>query len=215
MTVKDIEREVRNLLGQPDPANSRWDSSILRTWMNDGQELAVLEGEILKDERYTTSVIGQEEYALPPDCLAITAIYFDGERLTRRVQSFLDERVSQWRTAANSTPKIYYNKRILERTKTIGLHPKPDSEKRIDLMMLKTPAILTSGDSVPEIPDEFHRAIIYYVCYRAKLESGEAGQNEANVLFQEFMARITRLKSNSQLEDRDTPLTMIMGDQKI
>jgi len=208
MDVTALEARIREELSQTTAANSRWGSTLLLAWMNQSARHVVLDTECLADERTAPAVVGQREYSLPSDLLRIKSIYYKEKKLYPITVLELDEKLSSWRDSNNGTPKYYFPMRIKTKTKTIGVYPEPDATETLRLFMLLLPATLVNATDEPDLPEEFHWAIIYRVCYMAAQEIGD--KDSEGKFWKEYIRITQQLEKSARLMDQDV-LTFAVG----
>lgn len=79
-TLGGLVKNVRNMLGQPDPSNSRWTDEDLVSYINEGIRLYMAEVTFNNEGQFTSQVdlnlvAGQDTVDLPADFFEVRAVY--------------------------------------------------------------------------------------------------------------------------------------------
>lgn len=123
---------------------------------------------------------GTGSYSLSHKVLKIDYCYLEsqgGTTLSQKTKGWLDRNYYQWRTA-EGTPRYY-----LEERGKIIIVPKPNAafnsntgQDTLNLSVYRLPLLSLdiSLDNEPEIPEEYHMALIDYVCYLCYAKQGSA-----------------------------------------
>lgn len=141
------------------------------------------------------------DYLLP---LKVTT---NGVRVTPKTIHQLDALRSTWRTTAG-TPTSYG---------TLGLYllftyPRVDSAgQSLSITYAAEPAVLASGGNIPEIPEEFHTALVDYAIYWLRAKEGGVEFKGSVEYLRRFLgaaskhAEFTRARCRAMQYDRTPP----------
>lgn len=160
--------------------------------------LLVGDQEVCMDQRLVTtenvnipSVTGQSTYSLT----ALNSLFFDinesyggglvyynanyYKRVYPQTKAWLDNNMSQWRTASTGTPRWYYRS-----GSNIVVYPTPDDTVvnfNIDLVLLSNPFIQLNQMPYNQLPylAPFHYALVLYLQWRAKIKVGKEEEGMA------------------------------------
>ncbi len=105
------------------------------------------------------------EATLATDMITINQVTWDD----RRVLPIPREEVIT--TRSNGTPAYYYI-----RGRNIGLYPSPSSQKKLYIEYKGVPTQVTNpqqDDDIPDIPEQYQSALVFYVAYELLLNSFE------------------------------------------
>lgn len=141
-------------------------------------------------EIYTiTLVSGTRSYQLDPKITVIDKILFDGAYVDKNNKDHLDIYIPTWRTDTGMTGKNVY---AVITGRAINISPIPDAAdngKSLTLECYRLPEnSFTSINQSPEIPEENHHDLIYWVlheCYK-KQDSDSFNQEKADYYLSRF-----------------------------
>lgn len=155
--------------------NYLWsDASLLRKF-NEAQKQACNRTNLLFDDTTSsycriTLVSSKSTYTIDPKITVIENIIFDGDKLVQKTAEELDKLQPTWRTDTGMLNKVVY---FTIRGRSIRFNYVPDatdSGEVITLEVYRLPDVnLLSTSQEPEIPEENHRDLIYWVlheCYK-------------------------------------------------
>ena len=194
MLVKDIIESARldYLDDLADPPN--WDDDSLLRKINEAQRQACNRANLIYDDatpKYTriTLVSGKAGYPLNPKLTVIEDIILNGKRIRKKTKENLDSQVPWWRTDSGMLNKETY---CLIQGRTLRFTPIPDAVDAGAIVYLETyrlpdEDLMTLSDE-PEIPEENHRDLIYWVlheCYK-KQDSDSFNQEKSDYYLQRF-----------------------------
>lgn len=174
-TLAEMRTEVRNIINEPDSANSHFTDAQIDIWINEGYRYILTRLGVIpiKERTYTSAapVSGQSTISLNVRTLTIDEVYMDtlpGDKLTRLDIITLQDLASidnQWIDADRGIP-IYF---IRKDTFTALLYPPPNTDnvsRNVITHGMEFPADLTSSDS-PSLPLNLHDVMQHFGAYRA------------------------------------------------
>lgn len=154
-----------------------WSDDSLLFWVNRAAEDFGRKTKMLRDEQYTTTIVGTPGYDPPERTLEVIDLYYENERLYRedsRDISDLDH------TEESGTPKSYW-----VTLDTVILYPVPDSTGELRFFRYYLPDEMTDDtDTVPY--SGYEGALEFYTLSRAFDQIGDWQASG------EFMARYDR-----------------------
>ena len=157
ITWQDFRAQIRGTLEEP--TAGIWSDASLLNWLNEGAKDIARKSRIMRDEQYTTSVVGQSSYELPAYTLEPVAVYYDDVMLTR--EDFAD-----WYSLAlndeQGTPIAY-----AVTDDALYLRPAPDAEVTIRYFRYRAPDEITAdSDEVPFL-GAYNTPLAYYILAQA------------------------------------------------
>lgn len=180
MRVSEILGAIREEILDDTVEPYRWSDNSLRRWLNWAQEEACMRQRLLVDEATAdicriTLVSGQAEYSIDSRVVIVERVALDGAPLTKQTVDSLDRRSPGW---VSQTGEIYG---YLQNDLTLTILPTPtasDAGKMLHLKVWRLPLIanMSTGQS-PEIPTQYHRALMWYVCSEAYARPDEDTQD--------------------------------------
>ena len=217
LTVTEIENDARVRLGQASATNSRWSSTIFLRWINEAIEKIVIKTHCLIDTRIGYSIANRWEYPLPSDALSIRALWYADKILIRKDNIWMNEH-TDWKTDITAdiytkdSVRYWFPHRTLSKVRTIGIYRASGvSGEKIELEIVKSPVAMTASGDSPEIPPEFHKTVIPYICYLARLDSGK--KDEAGIFLSEFKSEIEEAIKLSGGSDSSDPIQFGLGGE--
>lgn len=120
-------------------------------------EMAVA-GFIIESTYTTSTVISQQEYTLPSNCIGIKRITYNGKKL-KPINFREDDTITGLNasTSDTGTPQYY-----AEWNDIIYLRPIPDSVGTLKIFSESSPSTLSISSTL-EIPDHFHMTIVDFI----------------------------------------------------
>lgn len=184
-TLKDILREARLFLNQPEASNSFWSDEELTRYVNDGIRqyfLVITEvGEGQFDTSTTLDIAqGVETVDLPTDCFEVRAVYTIQANQTTMLRYYNNLSESYFNT--NSASIEVYAPYYYFRGNSLVLRPVPGFTQAaaIKLEYCQFPqTLITGGDTLTNsLSPIFKELVVKYAVYQAKLkESSVQGGN--------------------------------------
>ena len=197
-TAAQIMARAKRQLNEPTGSDEGfWSDTDYLNCINEGQEDFVLKTKCLKTYAYFTTDGTNKEY-----CLSETALdnfmdisevwFFTGTSLYDPVTSVsrdeLSQKESYMRNLTGDPTYFCYEDRVIE-FDTI-----PAADKTVRIYYFKMPDVL-SGDTTalalaetPDIPNRFHSALIYYVCW--KMTEADDSMNDKLIYYQQKYAEL-------------------------
>lgn len=198
MRVKDILDTARyDYLDDSESARFEWDDSSMLRKINEAQRQACNRANLLFDDSSTehakiTLVNGRVSYALSSKLTVIEKVIFDGNVLEKRTPEQLDAEQPTWRTDTGMTDKAVYYMIRGRKIRFSRIPDATDAGKVISLEVYRLPdADIVSTYEEPEIPEENHLDLIYYVlhlCYK-KQDADTFNQERSDY----YLARFTEI----------------------
>lgn len=195
---------IARLLRQSPGSNGLYTSADLLAVVNDANLDVVKDTNALQDMGEVYSVDGTYQYALSalcPNALSIWKVYWNNIPLTKvNFGNF------HWST---SNPKTEGDPRIYRIWKNmLELDSTPQSSYPIDAYFTYKPTVITSLSTVltPELPSEYHMAIVYRAC--SYLAVRDEKETRAGSFFGRYQYELSRLRAlafgqDSQIIDLD------------
>lgn len=185
LTRQQLRTQLRVLIDQPDPANSKFTDAQLNEYIDEAVNYTAVQIEYPRDfvEVQAESNVGA--YTLLTDTLIIRTAYFgnkssgnDVRPLTVISEETLKEMYPSWLDESgnnNSRPQFL----ILLDRRTIFVYPKPDvtnsaTGKKIILDYIFNPASLSSESDIPDLPLPYHSVLQFYAGHLAHLRLNNA-----------------------------------------
>jgi hypothetical protein len=178
VSLSSLQSQANNLLRYRD-----WDSSLLLEWANDGVK------DFCKQTNYLISRVGMNTkknsmtYQLPKDLITIRNV-------------FLDER------------QIYRNRGWIRENNTLILTGEPEGNKRLEIICSKYAQPMDNVNQYAEVVQEANEGIVYYICWKAKLQDREFGDADYYLnLYNEYVNAYTTKNTIDSTEE--TQLTYV------
>lgn len=198
MNLGDLKTQVKRIFG--DESEVQLTNADIVRWANNAQVHFIMNNEgILEVTSFANSVIGTQEYTLPTNLLVLDSVsYKQGSQLSyytlygKSLQEF-DEYLNGWDGAAfgNGAPAYFH-----KYANKLRLFPIPDENgtNNIKIYYRKRPTTLVNDGDTPEIPEEYHNAMVDYILQRAFFmdEDYEASQLAANSVQNDLNANSER-----------------------
>ena len=196
MIVSEIATRVTRQFG--DAASIQVDNTDIIRWVNDAQNELALANQLLQTSAATATVVGQQEYIIPPDILTIRSVRYKNSKLRALNYNEAEEYIIGLDNAVLGTPKefwVWANK--------ISLYPLPDTALATGLTIFYTrqPQPVALITDLPELPLQYHNAIVQY-CLQQAYELDE-NWSAATAKQQQFDTATKQLKDNTDWLERD------------
>lgn len=212
MNLKQIRDYARYRLNDYEKSQS-WIDAELNLYANEAEKIICRDGRVLEDST-TDSICNIDVVANTLDYeLDETIIYVQTAKLTvsdfiltKTTKMDMDRQYPGWRSATASEPTKY----LLDyRHGYITLYPKPDTTYTLNLSVFRYPEDDMALDiDEPEIPAQFHHAIIDGICYQAYLKWGDRtySAQKSDIHFKLFRKAISDMKimDNMQKANEET-----------
>ena len=163
---------------------------------------------------------GVSTYALDQKVTELEHVIFDNLKVNQLSKHEIERSNPSWRSLDGMTGKVV---NYIVRGRTIRFIPAPDADddaKTVYLEVFRLPASdMTAITDVPEIPEEYHRDLIYWVLHEAyKKQDSDAFNQERsdyflgrfNQVFGEYIpaeVRLNQMQQRSSLHLRPTAYT--------
>jgi hypothetical protein len=209
MTLDEIVNYTRKaILGNwEEPFYWRNDELVL--YANEAQNTICRDARILEDSTTTavcniSTTVGVLDYALHASIIYVrSAKISTGTRLlVKKTKYEKDNYYPGWRSSSNAEPLEY----ILDyQHGKITLWPPPGAVYTVNLSVFRYPvtALTTTamGSQTPEIPTQYHHALINGIAYQAFMKQGENTYDfqKSDRYFQLFRKQITDMKIQDNL----------------
>jgi hypothetical protein len=205
MNLKNIRDYTRYRLNDYEKIHA-WLDVELNLYANEAEKIICRDGKVLEDST-TDSIcnIDVEEDTLDYE-LDETIIYVTNAKLTdsdlsltKKTKMEMDRMYPGWRDADSAEPSTY----ILDyRHGYITLYPPPDDDYTLNLSVIRYPQDDMALDTdEPEIPVQFHHAIIDGICYQAYLKWGDRTYDaqKSDIHLKLFRKAISDMKIHSNM----------------
>ena len=166
--------------------------ATLQSWLLIGDQEVCMDQRLITVENVNIPAIqGQNQYnltSLNPLFFDVNESYSGGlvyytanqyKRIYPKTKAWLDNNYSQWRTAAQGTPRWYYRQ-----NNYIVVYPTPDNtiiNFNIDLVLLSNPFNSLNIMPYNQLPylAPFHYALCLYLQWRAKIKIGKEEEGKS------------------------------------
>ncbi len=186
MNLGDLKTQVKRIFG--DESEVQLTNADIVRWANNAQVHFVMNNEgILEVPSFASALAGIQEYTLPTDLLVLDSVSFKASgqssffTLTGRSLKEFDEYLNGWDGSQYGTgTPVYFHKYANK----LRLFPIPDIDgtNNIKIYYRKRPVALVNDTDIPEVPEEYHNAIVSYILEQAYFmdEDYEASQLASN-----------------------------------
>ena len=164
-----MARAKRQLNEPPGTDEGFWDDEDYLNCLNEGLEDFVLKTKCLKTYAEFSTDGTNKEYSLDETALAnfmdISEVWFFWDTnlydvLISASRDVLSQKESYLRNLTGNPTYFTYEDRVIE-FDTI-----PDSGDSCRIYYFNMPATMTAESDTPAIPNRFHQALVYYVCWK-------------------------------------------------
>lgn len=171
MILSDVKIRVKRTFGD-ESAVQVTDDDITR-WANDAQRYIVLNNDdILQKSAVLSSVVGQQDYALPTDLLNLISVHYRVQdalsyfHMTYHSFAQFDSAIDGWDglVYGSGQPSIYT---VFENVLKIFPVPAIDSVDGIKYYYNRKPTDLVSDSDSIDLPIEYHNAVVAYCMSQA------------------------------------------------
>ena len=169
-TAAQIMARAKRQLNEPTGSDEGfWSDSDYLNCINEGQEDFVLKTKCLKTYAYFDTDGSEKEYCLSESALAnfmdISEVWFYTgtslyDVLTSVSRDVLSQKESYLRNLTGNPTFFNYEDRVIE-FDTI-----PASGKTVRIYYFNMPVVMSVNTETPGIPNRFHPALIYYLCWK-------------------------------------------------
>lgn len=160
MTKKELILELREVVGDSVSPGNRWRPARLVSLLSEGQDKFCAEtGFFLDSTSYSlTTTVGDQTYPISSRIIQVKEL-FDG---ARRLLPFVEaDRPITALTGVEPTRPVHWQ--ADEASHTITFYEPPEANIVIRMRVWRyATAVLTLTTGEPEIPPEFHRAMVHY-----------------------------------------------------
>jgi len=189
----------------------QWSDTFINAAINRAEREASERALLLTSEKTIDVVAGEAHYSLPASTIIVKDMLINGIQVEKVSLIELDSHVNKWQELTG-TPKYY-----LQSNNNIQLVGVPDEDITINLSVINRPETKLINDvDIPEIPEEYHESLLFYVLYEAYSRRDEdlfdpnAAQFNLSQFTEEFgrkrsakfMATVKSSRSNSRVYPR-------------
>jgi len=115
-----------------------------------------------------TLVSGTASYTIDPKVTVVENIIFDGDIVIKKTREEMDRLQPTWRTDTGMTGKVIYAVITGNKLRFNYIPNATDAGLYVYLEIYRLPVDdLTNGSQEPEIPQEYHRDLIYWVLHES------------------------------------------------
>jgi len=205
MNLLQIEEYARYRLSDYELPYS-WLQKEIFLYANEAEKIICRDGKVLEDST-TDSICNIDvvastlDYELDESIIYVTAAKLTSSdyNLTKTTKMDMDRMYSGWRSGTAGEPTKY----LLDyRHGYITLSPPPDIAHTLNLSVFRYPEDdMALPTDEPEIPVQFHHAIIDGICYQAYLKWGERTYDakKSDIHFKLFRKAISDMKISDNL----------------
>lgn len=174
-TLTKLLTNVRNMLNQPNPANSFWTDPELTEYLNEGVRLYFAEVSLSQEGLFTTStslniVSGTETVALPSDCFVVKAVW-KVSGTERIILEYRNNILDSFSTQGGSSSTSYFPSYAF-RGNSLVLYPTPQFSETSGLLVeyMQWPDQMTNASDTlsAQVNPIFKQLIEAYAVYLAK-----------------------------------------------
>lgn len=141
------------------------DASMLR-YLNEAGRQVCTRGDYIFDA--TTPAITRatvtptkNSFKLHKDITRIKGVFIDGVKIPKKTREEMDFHVKDWRTATQGQTVFIVSGR------NVTITPLPVANTVVTLEVYRSPKLIEDLDSEPELIPEYHRDLVYWICYEA------------------------------------------------
>lgn len=201
-TLGRLITNVRNLLGQPNAANSTWTDFEITEYINEAVRLYF--AEVVKNfEGYftvttdpssnLTYTANTETVALPTDCFQVRAVYIQRPQGWSILEYHNDLTHGYWTGTGSGNPNTYQPYYFFQGNNLV-LRPVPDSTGtavlKLDYIQLPD-QMVNGGDSLTnQVSPVFKQLLEMYAVYKAKMKQSMVSGTDLTVLPKANLAEI-------------------------
>lgn len=213
MTLSELLTLSRRQLDDPievDDTDALWSTAELTQYINQAVKEACFRVDLIIDENTASvcnvSVVdGTSDYALSPKILQIErVVYGDDKKVLSRVgHRNMDRKSKEWETEEGE-PQNYL---LDTQQRSIKLYPIPEADTTMYFVVSRLPLVdLSADDDSPEIPEQYHYDLVYWVKKLAleKLDSEAHNLQASQMAEQIFNDRFGQRKDALWLEHKLT-----------
>jgi len=194
MTLRQILDELRLNLGKISSATVSDDR--MKVWVNNCQIELLTAFQFFQNEKKvkTAMVIGQAEYSLPKDCIAIYDLRDNSAK--RKIRRTHYRKIDNVDFSVSGAPTHY-----IRFGNYIQLIPVPDATNELMLRYCVSPSALSSDDDVPVVPVTWHEAILLGAESRGWRSLGE--YKRAAIVKNEYISLVRSRAAEWEIEESD------------
>jgi len=212
MNFSELGNKVRLLINEDPSVINFYTSTDLSAVINDAQLDVVMDFPVLQNSGTVYTEPNVYQYALSAsymtnnEDLLIEAVFYNGSMLTPT--NINNERWSYGETKPTGTPKYY---RIFNRN--IELDPTPTEAKPLVVYYRKRPATMVDATATPDLPIEYHMAIVYLAS--AYLTCKDKDALNENKYFQRYQMKARQLQLlKSKYDQSVIPIDATIAKQR-
>lgn len=204
MDFQTLGSRTVTLLRQSPGSLGLFTSAELSAAINDANLQTCIDSNWYRKEGSVYTVSGTYQYALSasymtPDLLSVWSVYYDGDKL---VPARFDD--PTWTFGDNITQGAPLRYRITPNY--IEVNPKPDASKELRVFYTAKPATLVNNTATPELPSEYHQAIVFYAC--ALMTTKDEKEARYNAFYLKYANLMKRLQSIQRSFDSDETIPL-------
>lgn len=194
MNLGELYAELRLLLGNV--SSSAISDTRLTLWLNNAEtELASAFQFFSTEKRATASMsVGQTEYSLPTDCIAIYDLRDNTEK--RKIRRAHYRKFDNIDVSVTGDPSHY-----IRYGNYLVLYPTPDATNTMQLRYCKTLTAMSTSTSTPTLPAPWHECILLGAEYRGWRAVGE--YKRAALAKNEYLSMVRSRSAEWEIEDSD------------
>lgn len=210
MTFAELVAETFRRIGESQTAQVYWTEADVKSALNEGyldfcEQTRCFEREA---EVECVSRVGLMDLrtAFPYPVLGVRRIYgrtFNSPLAPTTVKA-RDDQYNRWEMATGVVRRYF-----VRGLYWLGLWPVPDGEQKFRVSITSLPDALVNDLDEPQIPVQFHEALIHYAIYDLKLQEDEI--KEALASWEDYL-KLVAAASKYVGDQIRTPRTFVMGD---
>jgi len=170
MNADELIQQVQDLISEE--TYDRFSKAEIMRWLNRGLEDIAVKTSYLTWKWKYTLMKDKREYPYPAQAKSLYRMEYNDLPLSPCDIPGMDEVTEEtgikWLTATGP-PQNWYH----AWNRALGFYPTPDAQYFVYAYGFSKAAVLTNGDSVPLIPDQFHLAPALFAAYQILREDKE------------------------------------------
>lgn len=213
MNVQDIMTRLKRTFG--DEAGVQiLDADIFR-WINDAQREIAYQNDALQTKGTSSTVVGQQSYNLPADCLTLKSLWVNGFLVDMKSMTQAEEDIIALgtpNTLQQGQPQFYWIW-----ANQINFYPVPDSNGTNNIVIFynRSAVQVTASTDSLDLSETYHNAIMQYVLAQAYELDEDWTASSAKT--QQFNSSLNDLSENETWNGRRVypTITVLPEDQLI
>ena len=193
MNVWDLETVIREDYLHDIRPDFLWSKAFILRALNESVRQACNRTNFLFDDTVSITLVnGTASYPISQLTTQIEYVEFENKEVEHISKHDIQRKDPEWRTRTVMTDKVVH---YMMRGRTLTFIPSPalvDDGKIVNLEVFRLPLLpLVDDTDTPEIPEEFHRDLIYWVLHEAYKKRDADAYNQEKSDY--YLARFTEI----------------------